>query len=91
MTVSSGVPEELTLKISPHKSAMLGTQKKDPRCISLSGVVGKNNFCKIYLNRPEVCRTFLPSFENGINNQLCDKARLSKGLVPLELIDWVSV
>ncbi len=86
---SSGVPEELTLKIAPHQSAMLGTQKKNPRCISLSGIVGENNFCQIYLNRPEVCRSFLPSFENGLRNERCDKARINNGLVPLALADWM--
>lgn len=88
---SSGVPEQLTIKIAPHQSAMLGTNQKNPRCISLNGTVGKNNFCQIYLNRPVACRDFLPSFENGLRNESCDKARKSKGLSSLILSDWEKI
>jgi Fe-S-cluster containining protein len=86
---SSGVPEELTVKIAPHQSAMLGTNQKNPRCISLTGVIGQNNLCQIYLNRPQACRNFLPSFEDGDRNERCEAARRSKGLAVLTLSDWL--
>lgn len=86
---SSGVPEELTVKIAPHQSAMLGTNQKNPRCISLTGVIGQNNLCQIYLNRPQACRNFLPSFEDGDRNERCEAARRSKGLSVLTLSDWL--
>lgn len=86
---SFSVPEALTEKISLHQSAMKGTNQKNPRCVSLLGEVGQTIHCEIYENRPDPCRTFLPSFENGERNERCEKARTGHGLKILKLSDWV--
>ncbi len=86
---SFSVPIALTETISPHTLAMRGTNQPEPYCQALVGVVGENIKCDIYENRPEPCRTFLPSFEDGFQNDRCDQARLNKGLVALSLSDWV--
>jgi uncharacterized protein len=44
------------------------------RCVALIGEVGKQVSCAIYDNRPLACQTFKPGSE------LCQEARLSKGL-----------
>ncbi len=89
LTESHAVPEELTVKISPHLSAMIGTDQKDPRCGSLTGLIGKQVHCQIYDNRPSPCRLFQPSFENGIRNKSCEKARAAKNMTCLTLADWI--
>lgn len=86
---SHAVPFELTEKVSPHTSAMIGTNQKNPRCSSVVGTIGKKVSCNIYENRPESCRTFSPSFEDGSRNERCEKARLSKGMLVLNKSNWV--
>lgn len=34
-------------------------------------------------DRPEPCRDFAPSWENGVHNPHCDRARAAHGLAPL--------
>ncbi len=89
LAVSYEVPESLTVKISPHESAMLGTNQKNPRCVALIGEIGKSVQCSIYENRPDCCRIFAPSFEDGLRNEHCEKARIGHGLGILSLADWV--
>ena len=86
---SYAVPEQLTVKISPHLSAMVGTNQKDPHCGSLIGEVGLKVRCEIYDQRPSPCREFQPSFENGIRNESCEKARAAKNMNYLTLADWI--
>lgn len=88
LTGSHGVPALLTEKISPHMSAMIGTNKKNPRCASLKGEIGVDTTCRVYENRSSSCRSFEPSFENGRINVLCEQARLGKGLTVLTSADW---
>ncbi len=88
LTVSHSVPEALTVKISPHQSAMLGTDQVRPVCVALKGKVGQSTSCSIYENRPECCRSFAASFENGLENLRCDQARVGQGLAALTLQDW---
>lgn len=59
---------------------MNGTETKTPRCNALRGFVGTRVTCAIYENRPSTCRKFIRSWENGVGNFLCDKARMSFGL-----------
>lgn len=87
---SYNVPVALTRGISPHKNAMNGTNQQKPSCVALLGVVGKSTSCQIYDMRPSPCRSFKPSFEDGLQNKNCEKARLSKGLGYLTLADWNS-
>ncbi len=83
------VPPELTEDFSAFRRCMKGTNKKKPRCIALSGDVGRFVFCTIYNNRPSPCRQFGITFENGtwytdVADLLrCNEARSIKGLPPL--------
>ncbi len=83
------VPEELTYPvINSDKLVMIGTNKKDPRCIALQGVVGQKVKCSIYENRPTCCRDFTASYDEGVPNFRCDQARVAKGMKPLTLKVW---
>ena len=88
MAESHGVPLELTKSSSLHKSVMNGTNEIKPSCVALLGVVGKSTSCSIYENRPSTCRTFKPSYEDGMRNQHCESARESKGLEVLTFADY---
>lgn len=83
---SSGgtVPDDLVESISPSRVAMLGTDRKSPRCVALEGEVGKAVSCSIYEQRSTPCREFESSWEHGEHNPSCDKARAAFGLLPLE-------
>lgn len=85
---SHGVPVGLTQELSPYVNAMLGTDQLNPICISLRGVVGESTNCGIYEHRPNCCRIFKASFENGERNISCEEARKSKGLRYLTTQDW---
>ena len=83
------VPEKLTYPvINSDKLVMRGTNKKDPRCIALQGIVGEKVACAIYEKRPSCCREFTASFEYGEMNIRCDEARVAKGMSPLTIKDW---
>lgn len=69
-------------------SAMIGTDQPKPSCICLKGVVGKSASCGIYEHRPNCCRIFKASFENGEQNVSCEEARASKGIRALTMLDW---
>jgi Fe-S-cluster containining protein len=86
---SHQVPLSQSKPISIHFNAMNGTDGTNPRCHSLKGQIGQCVSCEIYKNRPECCRIFIASFENGIQNIRCDEARINKGLLPLLLTEWV--
>jgi len=88
---SHGVPEGMTKPISTYVNAMAGTDQKDPSCVALEGVIGKSTRCGIYEHRPQCCRLFQASYENGERNTSCEEARASKGLVLLTLADWPRV
>jgi hypothetical protein len=86
---SHWVPAGMTEKISPFLSCMKGTNHPHaPRCVALSGEVGKQVACDIYENRPSACRNFEASFERGEENLRCAEARNKKGLPPLKPQDW---
>jgi Fe-S-cluster containining protein len=86
---SHGVPIALTTQISQYVNAMDGTNQTQPSCVALKGIVGVATSCSIYEKRPNCCRIFKASFEDGAKNENCDEARLSKGLKVLSLTDWV--
>ncbi len=81
---SGTVPTNLTQQISPFMRAMKGTLAQPPRCVALSGEIGKNVACTIYEKRSSTCQEFPVSWENGIHNERCDKARIAHGLEPLK-------
>lgn len=78
------VPTDLTEPLTHHRRVMAGTNQKSPRCNALSGEIGKRVGCTIHALRSTVCREFPPSWENGIHNPDCDRARAAHGLLPLE-------
>jgi hypothetical protein len=80
----TGVPIELTSQLSPHLSVMLGTNGPKPRCVALQGFIGKKVSCAIHPRRSSVCRTFAASWEDGIPQPGCDKARAHFDLLPLQ-------
>lgn len=85
---SFGVPEELTEQVSSHLIAMRGTEKKlkdkQVKCVALQGQIGESVHCEIYQCRSSTCRDFKASWEDGLHNTDCDKARAAYGLKPLE-------
>ncbi|MGL5999485.1 MAG: YkgJ family cysteine cluster protein [Pseudomonas proteolytica] len=83
---SSGgtVPDELVVQINPSRVAMIGTDQKPARCVSLEGEVGCGTRCSIYEQRSSVCREFEASWSQGEANVDCDAARAAFGLAPLE-------
>ncbi|MEK7357364.1 MAG: YkgJ family cysteine cluster protein [Bdellovibrionota bacterium] len=89
LTDSHGVPEGLSHQITPYQNAMTGTNQKNPRCIAFVGKVGEVSSCSIYVNRPDCCRLFKASFENGERNRDCEAAREGKSLRPLTIKDWL--
>ncbi len=78
------MPDELVEQITPSRVAMLGTNCKSPRCISLEGEVGSEVKCTIYEQRSSPCREFEASWVDGQVNTDCDAARAAFGLLPLE-------
>jgi len=85
---SHGVPMALTTQINPYMNAMNGTDQAKPRCVALEGVIGESVSCSIYEKRPDCCRAFQASFEDGTKNEACDRARASKGLRELQASDF---
>lgn len=85
-----GVPEDLTLQVSPHRVAMRGTERTPPRCMALQGNPGESVACTIYQQRPSPCRAFEPSWEKGAPNEACDRARARLGLAALTPDNFLS-
>lgn len=83
------VPAILTESLTHHRQAMKGTNQKSPRCVALSGTIGVCVGCTIHKLRSSVCRDFPPSWEGGIHNPDCDRARAAHGLAPLENPDII--
>lgn len=81
--MEGGVPVQLTIKVNPLRRAMRHSGIRNPRCVALHGRPGRRVRCRIYENRPSVCRDFEPSWKGGTCNPLCDKARAAFGLGPL--------
>lgn len=72
-----GVPAEMTVPLTPAMVRMKGTDESPPRCIALSGEVGRAVGCTIYDRRPSPCREF------DIEHAACNRARQRCGLAPL--------
>ena len=89
LATPGGVPHELTDHLQTHFLAMKGTDNRNPWCIALKGIIGAQVHCDIYEQRSTVCRNFPPSWENGEQNERCDKARARWGLPPLEKEYWI--
>jgi Fe-S-cluster containining protein len=86
-SVGGAVPAPLTEKLNDFFSAMKGTNQKNPRCLALQGAVGSCVRCAIYEKRPSACRELSYSWENGVHNERCERARIAWGLPPLQRPD----
>lgn len=84
------VPVSMTVKLNEFRRVMKGTNQKGPRCVALHGTIGLRVHCTIHELRPTVCREFEVSWNNGIPNERCDKARIAWGLLPLTPDSWKS-
>lgn len=78
------MPDDLVVQINPTRVAMIGTDSKPCRCISLEGEIGKGVSCGIYEQRSSPCREFEAAWVDGQPNPSCDAARAAYGLPPLE-------
>lgn len=83
-----GVPDDMVTQINPHRVAMNGTLGQPVRCTALRGTIGGTAHCSIHPARSSVCRAFPASWENGVHNADCDRARAAHGLPPLEPGWW---
>lgn len=72
------VPAHLTEEVNGVTCRMRGTGEVPIRCVALSGTVGQQVGCTIYLRRPRPCAE-LTEGSHG-----CHKARARHGLAPLE-------
>lgn len=77
------VPDDMAEKLNDFMACMKGTNDKHPRCMNLKGEIGECVACSAYDNRPSPCREFQQSWEDGFQNEACDKARAAYGLPPL--------
>ncbi|HMC13181.1 MAG TPA: YkgJ family cysteine cluster protein [Gallionellaceae bacterium] len=75
------VPAHLTEQVHAHLRCMQGTSSNPPRCVALSGEVGRQVACNIYELRPSPCREFNVFEEDGTPNERCNKLRTQVGLV----------
>lgn len=80
----AGVPVDLVEPVDLHRVAMKGTLSKPVRCVALEGEVGCKVRCRIHAQRSSTCRDFRVSWEDGVHDADCDRARAAIGLPPLE-------
>ncbi|GHT94949.1 hypothetical protein FACS1894116_09680 [Betaproteobacteria bacterium] len=78
-----GVPPDLCMTVTPRLRRMRGTDDAPPRCIALTGEIGREVSCAIYARRPSPCRDFAPYAALGMGEPACDRARARHGLEPL--------
>ena len=83
-----GVPVEMVDVLDLHRVAMKGTTAKPVRCVALAGEIGGCVSCTIHPRRSSACREFAASWEGGVANPDCDRARAAFGLAPLERGWW---
>ena len=70
----------LSSAMGEHDLVMNGTNGRNPRCIALVGQVGVRVSCGIYDQRPSCCRDFMPAWDHGDFNSLCNRSRAAYGL-----------
>jgi Fe-S-cluster containining protein len=88
-SIGGTVPDETVEQVTPHLVVMKGTYSPNPRCINLTGEIGKNAFCSGYATRSSTCSDGFPgSYQFGEHNDRCDRARAKHGLRALTQADW---
>jgi uncharacterized protein len=73
----AGVPPEMTVPVTASIVRMVGTDTAAPRCVALTGEIGKHVGCTIYDSRPSPCREF------DTEHAACNRARQRCGLPSL--------
>lgn len=73
------VSSQMCGTLADSRRFMKGTETKQPRCAALDGFIGTLVRCRIYQTRPSTCRNFRRSWESGVGNFLCDRARAAYG------------
>lgn len=83
------VPPEMTHKLDAFHACMIGTDRAQPRCVALDGIIGEAVNCTIYADRPSPCREFGVDWVDGMlvftpaDLERCTRARARYGLPPL--------
>lgn len=73
------VPKNKIIQIK-DETYMMGAHVFKGKCTAITGSIGKDSLCSIYLNRPDVCKAFEVWQEDGTQNPRCVKAREYYGL-----------
>jgi Fe-S-cluster containining protein len=68
----------MTVAVTAGIVRMCGTDASPPRCVALTGEIGKGVACSIYDARPSPCREF------DVHHDACARARARHGLPPLK-------
>jgi hypothetical protein len=84
-------PSSITTSSDPFRGFLLDGIADIPPCIHLEGSVGEDVYCSIYDRRPDICRSFRPSWSDGAPNDACERSRARFGLRPLASGDWPGV
>lgn len=82
-SASGGVPDGMSVTLTPSLCRMRGTDDGPPRCVALEGEIGRSVRCTIYADRPSPCRDFAPYAALAIGEEGCDRARRKHGLALL--------
>lgn len=88
--LGGATPAELTERLDGHRVVMRGTWAQEPRCIALDAEIGVRSACRIHPQRPSTCREVVASWEFGVADPQCDRARLRHGLPMLTPEDWLT-
>lgn len=70
------MPEHFTEPVTAVYSCMVGTNQQNPRCIALTGEIGKQVSCGMYEARSSSCK------EVQIADEQCNKARRAHHMIP---------
>lgn len=70
------VPADMTVKLTPFRACMKGTETGLGRCMALLD----DQRCEIYAQRPSVCREFPVWMEDGSMNPDCLRLRALHGI-----------
>jgi uncharacterized protein len=79
-TEGGSVPYRLADEINGNTARMRGTDSWPPRCIALTGKLGKKVSCGIYEWRPAPCHEFTEGCD------ACHQARARLGIPPLTTV-----
>lgn len=90
--VGHSVPTDQVESLDVDHACMKGTaHKHKPKCVNLSGRIGRDAHCSMYETRPAPCREFKASYSDGHHHPRCDEARRAHGLTPLRREDWITL